>query len=185
MGRGDLPEAPGVLSRTTRGRCKPVSRKTGNYHERVASPIGALLLIFSGEKLTEIGFGQERIPYPKGRAPESLKKQLKGYFEGRTRVFDQDIVFHSGTEFEQKVWLALKEIPYGETRTYKWLAERVGHPKAVRAVGRALSKNPIPIVLPCHRIIESDGSLGGYSGGIAVKRRLLDLEYYALQSETP
>src|SRR4030043_1701346 len=83
-----------------------------------------------------------------------------------------------GTEFERKVWLTLKEIPYGETRTYKWLAEKIGKPSAYRAVGKALSRNPLPIVLPCHRIIESDGTIGGYSSGIDIKRRLLEIEYY-------
>lgn len=90
------------------------------------------------------------------------------------------MLFLSGTDFEKKVWLSLVEVPYGEMRTYKWLAERIGNPKAVRAVGRALGSNPIPIVLPCHRIIGSDGSLVGYTGGLDVKRRLLDLEYYYL-----
>jgi O-6-methylguanine DNA methyltransferase len=84
-----------------------------------------------------------------------------------------------GTEFERKVWAALNEIPFGETRTYKWIAEKIGNPAAVRAVGRALSKNPIPIVIPCHRVIESDGSIGGYSSGVNIKKRLLELEYYS------
>ena len=83
-----------------------------------------------------------------------------------------------GTDFEKKVWLALKEIPYGEARTYKWLSEKIGSPKASRAVGQALGRNPISIVLPCHRIIESDGSIGGYSSGVDIKRRLLEMEYY-------
>ena len=78
-----------------------------------------------------------------------------------------------------KVWYALNEIPYGETKTYKWIAEKIGKPAAVRAVGQALSKNPIPIVVPCHRVIESDGSIGGYSSGVNVKKRLLEMEYYS------
>ena len=89
-----------------------------------------------------------------------------------------EIVLMRGTEFDHRVWLTLKEIPFGETRTYKWLAERIGKPKASRAVGQALGRNPIPILLPCHRIIESDGSIGGFSGGVDIKRRLLDIEYY-------
>jgi len=75
----------------------------------------------------------------------------------------------------------LKEIPFGQTRSYKWVAEKVGKPAAVRAVGRALSKNPVPIVVPCHRVIESDGSIGGYSSGVRRKRRLLEMEYYSKQ----
>lgn len=88
-----------------------------------------------------------------------------------------------GTEFEQRVWSALSGIPFGETRTYKWIAEKIGNPGAVRAVGRALSKNPLPIIIPCHRVIESDGSLGGYSSGTHRKRRLLEMEYYGKMSE--
>jgi methylated-DNA-[protein]-cysteine S-methyltransferase len=88
-----------------------------------------------------------------------------------------------GTDFEKKVWETLRKIPYGETRTYKWLAEEIGKPQAFRAVGNALGKNPIPIIFPCHRVIESDGSLGGYSGGVDIKRRLIEIEYYTKQSK--
>ena len=139
--------------------------------------------MFSGKGLTEIGFEGERPTYPRGKAPEPFRNQLKDYFSGRLQDFHQDIVFLHGTDFEKKVWLSLREIPYGETRTYKWLAEKVGSPKGSRAVGQALSRNPVPIVLPCHRVIESDGSIGGYSGGVNIKRRLLDLEYYYLIGE--
>jgi methylated-DNA-[protein]-cysteine S-methyltransferase len=105
-------------------------------------------------------------------------KELGEYFENGKDNFTQKISITKGTEFEKKVWLTLQEIPFGETRTYKWLAEKVGKPNAFRAVGQALGKNPLPIILPCHRIIESDGSIGGYSGGTDIKRRLLDKEYY-------
>jgi len=147
------------------------------------SPLGTLYLIFSGNALAEMEFNQ---PYdidpPPPVCPEqishSMKMQLGEYFKGRLKEFEQEVVFIRGTDFERSVWLALKEIPYGETRPYKWLAGRIGKPMAMRAVGRALSRNPLPIIMPCHRIIESDGSIGGYSGGIDIKRRLLDLEYY-------
>lgn len=140
------------------------------------SPIGMLYLVFSGKHLSEISF--EKPACKRGHAPDPLKRELREYFEGKTREFRQGIIFLVSTDFEKKVWLALKEIPYGETRTYKWLAEKTGNPKASRAVGQALGRNPIPIVLPCHRVIESDGSIGGYSSGIDIKRRLLDMEYY-------
>lgn len=156
--------------------------RTDTFFDTFHSPLGTIYLVFSGKALAEIRFENETPPYPKGRAPESFKKQLTDYFSGGLRDFHQDIVFLEGTDFEKSVWLFLKEIPYGETRSYKWLAGKAGNPKAARAVGRALSRNPIPIVIPCHRIIESDGSLGGYSGGIDIKRRLLDLEYYAKQT---
>lgn len=80
------------------------------------------------------------------------------------------------TEFERKVYLAVSTIPYGETRTYKWVAERIGHPKAVRAVGRALKRNPLPFLVPCHRVIKSNGELGGYKCGAIWKRKLLQME---------
>jgi len=145
-------------------------------YDVIDSPIGTLFLIFSGKQLAGISF--EKPGYKRGSAPESFKQELIGYFEGRTEKFTQSTVFLEGTEFEKKVWLTLKDIPYGETRTYKWLAEKIGNPKANRAVGQALSRNPIPLVLPCHRVIESDGSIGGYSSGVDIKRRLLEIEYY-------
>jgi methylated-DNA-[protein]-cysteine S-methyltransferase len=158
-----------------------VNRKADVFFDTFQSPLGLLFLVFSGKTLTEMRFeGEERPFCPRGKAPEQFRKQLRDYFSGALKEFHQPVQFLSGTDFEKKVWLALREIPYGETRTYKWLAEKVGSPKASRAVGQALSRNPIPIVIPCHRVIESDGSLGGYSGGIDIKRRLLDMEYYYL-----
>jgi len=119
------------------------------------------------------------IPLRKGSAPESFIEELSSYFSGTDCVFKQEIRFLTGTAFEKNVWSVLPDIPFGETRSYKWVAEKTGNPAAVRAVGRALSKNPVPIVIPCHRVIESDGSIGGYSSGVEVKRRLLEMEYYA------
>ncbi len=155
-------------------------QKTDIFFDTFRSPLGTLFLVFSGKALAEIRFEEEIPPYLRGRAPESFKNQLREYFGGSLREFNQDIVFLEGTDFERRIWLSLKEVPYGETRTYKWLAEKMGNLKAVRAVGQALGRNPVPIVLPCHRIIGSDGSLVGYTGGIDIKRRLLDLEYYNL-----
>jgi len=144
------------------------------------SPLGKLYLTFSGDSLSGISFTKPSdISFKKGSAPENFIKELDLYFKGSNSKFAQKIKFLSGTEFEIKVWHALNEIPYGETKTYKWIAEKIGNPSAVRAVGRALSKNPIPIVVPCHRVIESDGSIGGYSSGVNVKKRLLEMEYYS------
>lgn len=167
----------------------PARAERNIFYDTFSSPLGLLYIIFSDNALSGIIFSNETgkspssIPLPvkrikKGMVPENFKQQLIDYFEGRLRDFKQEVILLSGTEFEKSVWLTLREIPYGETRTYKWVAERIGKPKAVRAVGRALSKNPIPIVLPCHRVIESDGSIGGYSSGIKKKRRLLNLEYF-------
>lgn len=101
--------------------------------------------------------------------------QLEEYFNGKRKVFDFPLEMQ-GTEFQKKVWKALCDIPYGETRTYKEIAIAVGNPKACRAVGMANNKNPISIVVPCHRVIGSDGKLVGYGGGIDMKIALLDLE---------
>ncbi|MCL5023936.1 MAG: methylated-DNA--[protein]-cysteine S-methyltransferase [Nitrospirae bacterium] len=156
------------------------STRSDIFFDVFQSPLGMLFLVFSGKKLAGIAFEGERPSYQRGKAPDSFRKELGDYFEGRLREFRQSVFFTEGTDFEKRVWLTLREVPYGETRTYKWLAEKTGNPKAVRAVGRALGSNPVPIVVPCHRIIGSDGSLVGYTGGIDIKRRLLDMEYYYL-----
>jgi methylated-DNA-[protein]-cysteine S-methyltransferase len=161
-----------------------MNRKADIFLDTFQSPLGTLFLVFSGKALLEIHFeGEGKPSHPRGKAPESFRKELRDYFGGALRYFRQPVLFLTGTDFEKKVWLSLREIPYGETRTYKWLADKVGSPKGFRAVGRALSRNPVPIVVPCHRVIESGGSLGGYSGGIDIKRRLLDMEYYYLAGE--
>jgi len=144
------------------------------------SPLGKLYLTFSGDSLSGISFTKPSdISFKKGSAPKNFIKELDLYFKGSNSKFAQKVKFLSGTEFEMKVWRALNGIPYGETKTYKWIAEKIGKPAAVRAVGQALSKNPVPIVIPCHRVIESDGSLGGYSSGVNIKKRLLEMEYYS------
>ncbi len=102
-------------------------------------------------------------------------RQLEEYFVGRRRAFDVPLET-DGTSFERRVWEALLEIPYGATTTYGKLAERIGAPGSARAVGRANALNPIPILIPCHRVIGADGSLVGYGGGLDAMRRLLDLE---------
>ena len=116
-------------------------------------------------------------------AMTAARKELLDYFNKARQEFTCRTAFTEGTEFERKVWETLRKIPYGETRTYKWLAEEIGKPLAFRAVGNALGKNPIPIIFPCHRVIETDGSLGGYSGGMDIKRRLIEIEYYTKLSK--
>lgn len=154
--------------------------KSSLFYDTFESPIGLLYLVFSGKSLTGISLKKpSQTALKKGGAPKSFIKELEDFFRGADKGFSQRIEFLKGTDFEKKIWSCLKDIPFGETRTYKWIAEKIGHPSATRAVGRALSKNPVPIVLPCHRIIESDGSIGGYSSGINIKRRLLELEYYS------
>jgi len=137
-------------------------------------PIGDIICIFAGPFLVEIDIGSQTVksavmPLPACR----LRTELDAYFSGKIRAFRQRIKFIIGTAFEQKVWTALEEIPYGETRSYSWVAEVAERPKAFRAVGQALKKNPLPIILPCHRVIASDGSPGGYSRGVTIKEWLL------------
>ena len=102
--------------------------------------------------------------------------RLQGYFKGKRVNFPDVLDLSSATTFEQAVWEATRLIPYGETRTYGWVAEEIGLPHATRAVGQALARNPFPIVVPCHRVVGSCGSLVGFSAGLKVKRKLLALE---------
>ncbi|MBF0488697.1 MAG: methylated-DNA--[protein]-cysteine S-methyltransferase [Nitrospirae bacterium] len=138
------------------------------------TPIGWIYVVSDGVFVTEIAF--ERPPYPEGQAGGAVARQLKEYFDGERFVFDIGINYGRFSMFYSVVYKALREIPYGVTCSYKELAERAGSPSAARAVGQAMSHNPIPIILPCHRVIASDGSLGGYSGGVAIKEKLLALE---------
>lgn len=117
------------------------------------------------------GFAIQEVPLP-----SALKKELDLYFLGKLREFKFPLHVLGGTAFERKVWDCLLRIPYGETRSYAWVAREIQNPKAQRAVGRANGKNRIPIVIPCHRVISSDGALGGYSGGLPIKKALLQVE---------
>lgn len=105
----------------------------------------------------------------------NIVQQLKGYAQGSLEEFSFSVKLE-GTDFQKQVWLELMKIPYGETRTYKEIAEAIGNPKAVRAIGGANNKNHIPIAIPCHRVIGSDGSLTGYAYGTEMKKKLLELE---------
>lgn len=107
---------------------------------------------------------------------DQARTQLAEYFRGERAIFQLPVDLHDCTPFERDVLAATATIPYGEVRSYKWLAERVGRPGASRAIGNALHKNPVPVIVPCHRIVKSDGSLGGYAFGAAWKTRLLALE---------
>ncbi|MCY4344291.1 MAG: methylated-DNA--[protein]-cysteine S-methyltransferase [Gammaproteobacteria bacterium] len=149
------------------------------YHD---SPIGPLLLAGRNGSLTAIRFpleGKRPAPEPGWQLADAsfgdVREQLDGYFAGRRQRFDLPLA-PSGTAFQRKVLAALQAIPYGETRSYKEVAAAIGKPRAVRAVGAANGRNPIPIIIPCHRVIGSDGSLTGFGGGLAAKRALLALE---------
>ena len=148
------------------------------------SPIGELLLLSDGEALTGVHFDGRhgRAQTPGGEHDPVIveaARQLRAYFAGERDSFALP-QRPAGTPFEVEVWEELRRIPYGETLSYGELAGRVGSPGAARAVGRANACNPIPIVIPCHRVIGADGSLTGFGGGLDTKRRLLDLESGAL-----
>jgi len=109
-------------------------------------------------------------------APSPARRAVEAYMAGDLRALDEIEVATGGTEFQRQVWAALQDIPYGQTVTYGQLAARLGRPAASRAVGLANGRNPVSIVVPCHRVLGADGSLTGYGGGLAAKRFLLDLE---------
>jgi methylated-DNA-[protein]-cysteine S-methyltransferase len=144
--------------------------------------IGTLTLVGDEEGLRHIVFPKEKnlviIPGDWKNNPEffaPVKTQLRAYFNGELQKFDLALA-PVGTPFQLKVWQALRTIPYGEVVSYKTVAEAIGNPKAVRAVGGANGRNPIPIIVPCHRCVGSNGSLTGFGGGLDTKKRLIDLE---------
>lgn len=144
------------------------------------SPVGKLTLISDGKALRHCEFENPRYPYeaaPRGedKIIANARRQLDAYFAGKLKAFDLPLAPH-GTEFQRRVWDALLKIPYGVTRSYGQQATAIGSPKAMRAVGLANGRNPIAIIIPCHRVIGSNGSLTGYGGGMERKRLLLDLE---------
>ncbi len=107
---------------------------------------------------------------------KDLMERLKVYFSGHRTTFPDKLNLSRATHFQREVWEITRLIPYGETRSYAWVAEQIKKPQAVRAVGQALGKNPLPIIVPCHRVVASNGKLGGFSGGVEMKRYLLSLE---------
>jgi len=152
------------------------------YYATYESPVGPLLLAGEPNALHRVSFESSKRSTPPGADWKLDKKpfaevirQLQAYFRGELKEFDLPLAM-VGTEFQLRVWNALRAIPYGETISYAQLAERIGNPKAVRAVGLANGSNPIPIIVPCHRVIGSDGSLTGFGGGLSTKKMLLELE---------
>ncbi len=149
------------------------------------SPVGPLTLISDGQALRHCEFENPRYPHEQAPPGEdeiirNARRQLDAYFAGKLRRFDLPLA-PRGTPFQQRVWAALLNIPYGATRSYGQQAAVIGSPKAVRAVGLANGRNPIAIIIPCHRVIGANGSLTGYGGGMARKQLLLDLERAAAQ----
>ncbi len=150
---------------------------------KMTSKIGALHLTASPKGLTGVFFAKQKAPLLKtlaGPAPEvrilaRAARELDAYFSGKLRKFTVPLDA-AGTEFQKSVWSALSKIPYGRTCSYRDIARRIRNPKAVRAVGSANGRNPLCVIVPCHRVISNDGSIGGYSGGIQTKIRLLTHE---------
>ncbi len=109
----------------------------------------------------------------------SFQKQLEEYLSGDSMRFDLELDTDGYSDFFSKAWVACSSIPRGQTRSYAWLAAQAGRPRAIRAAGQAMARNPVPIVIPCHRVIGTDGKLHGYGGGLGLKKRLLELEQIA------
>lgn len=149
------------------------------YKKYMQSPVGKIVIIEDRGKIIKIDIAKnDKLDYIEEKNTEILLKteeQLKEYFEGKRFNFDLPLN-PTGTKFMKSVWEALENIPYGETMTYKEIAEAVGNPKASRAVGMANHKNPIPIIIPCHRVIGSNNKLVGYGLGLDMKQYLLELE---------
>lgn len=147
------------------------------YYSYFESPCGLLKIVADETYLREIKFlkHKEQEILNGNHITDETCKQLSEYFFERRKIFSLDLILE-GTEFQKKVWTALREIPYGSTATYKDIATAIGADKAYRAVGNANNKNKIGIVIPCHRVIGSDGSLTGYAGGMDVKKFLIEHE---------
>ena len=150
-------------------------------YSRIPTPCGPLLLVIDERGLCQVDFCHS--PHPVEIADDWLADekalapyagQFSAYFAGERHAFDLPLSQH-GSEFQLQVWRALAQIPYGQTRSYADIADTIGNPKAVRAVGAANGRNPLPIIVPCHRVIGRDGTLTGYAGGLAIKQFLLVL----------
>jgi len=157
------------------------------HFTHVQSPVGRLRVAWSARGLVRIDTGRQLDAPPPAHwvrddeSQDPALAQLRDYFAGERRAFDLRLDL-GGTDFQRRVWAALADIPYGQTATYAQLAQRIGHPGSARAVGAAVGRNPVSIVLPCHRVIGSDGSLTGYAGGLPVKEKLLAIE--GIRTET-
>jgi O-6-methylguanine DNA methyltransferase len=167
MAPGEYRKAPAIAAQALRWSWYPYE-----------TALGRLAIAAGDTAVTAVRF--EDMPYPPGDKTQSrltglAAKQIEEYAAGKRRLFELPLL-PAGTAFQKSVWQALCAIPYGETRSYKQIAAQAGNPSASRAVGMANNKNPIPIIIPCHRVVGSTGALVGYAGGLDMKKRLLDLE---------
>jgi len=148
-----------------------VPTRLGVFRARY-SPRGVTSLDFPRRTGPRFGPSAKKAPF----FVRQLARQLKQYAKGNVVRWNVPVDLSSGTEFQRRVWSALTKIPRGQTRSYAWVARKIGQSGAARAVGAACGVNPVPIIIPCHRVIASDGSLGGFSAGLPMKRRLQQLE---------
>ncbi len=154
---------------------------------RYKLPIGHIDIIQTGSHISYMFFNDDSRFFEPPFTPQTellkrTKDILDRYFDGDPIDFQEiPIKIENGTEFQNSVWNTIHQIPYGEVRSYKWIAEQIGRPKAVRAVGNATGSNPITIIIPCHRVIGNNGKLGGYGGGLDRKRHFLKLEGYQVE----
>ncbi len=160
------------------------------YYRTFKSPLGEILATKTEKGLSFISFPKntwdrflsaltrdKSVNLVKSKSRfSSLEKNLKAYFSGRKVNFRERLDLTGGTDFQKKVWKTMLRIPYGETRSYGWLAQKAGDKNKARAAGAACGANPIPIIIPCHRVIKSDKTIGGYSGGLGFKKKLLKIE---------
>ena len=162
----------------------PMKFDTQTVQTTFNSPLGPVIVAATDRGLAGVWFeGQRHLPDRSGwriddRHPLLVRavRQLSDYFAGRRTTFDLPLDLHGGTAFQQSVWQALLRIPRGTTTSYGAIGQRLGKPAAVRAVGAAVGRNPISVIVPCHRVLGSDGSLTGYAGGLDRKAALLELE---------
>ena len=176
-------------------RSKKGSVKPGGavFYGSYRSPIGRLYVALDDEKVVAVGFASEnerdfrerltsRTSQPVRRSDERMRpiiSELQQYFEGKRKSFSFSPLFSGFTDFQRRVLKAAASIPYGQTRTYAWLAERADSPRAFRAAGQVMARNPVPLIVPCHRVIGSSGDLCGFGGGareLDLKRKLLAIE---------
>jgi len=160
------------------------------YYTTIKSPVGEILATRSERGLNSVSFPKSRWEkfisalekdkditlIEDDKKFSNLKNNLKAYFSGKKVQFKEEFDLKGGTDFQKKVWTAMQKIPFGETRSYNWLAKQVGGRNKARAVGAACGANPLPILIPCHRVIREDGGLGGYGGGLSLKKKLLKIE---------
>ena len=160
------------------------------YYTTFKSPIGEILATRTDRGLNFIAFPKNRwqrflaalkkdeniILIEDKKRFSNLRNSFKAYFSGRKAQFKEKFDLKGGTDFQKKVWGAMQKIPFGQIRSYGWLAKQVGGKNKARAVGAACGSNPIPILIPCHRVVREDGGLGGYGGGLGIKKKLLKIE---------